>query len=91
MRQALANGFVDPTDEILTADAGPWRPVSEVVGGGAKAWRWKEHYHWYVLTVVLVGMYLLGFGLLWMLLAVGCHALWRGTMRRGPRSRMRWW
>ncbi|MFP2907497.1 hypothetical protein ACLESD_21100 [Pyxidicoccus sp. 3LFB2] len=90
VRQALSTGLVDSTDQIRTAETEPWRPVSEVVGRPARL-RWKEHFHWYVLAAVLVGMYLAGFGILWLLLVVGAHALWRNTMRRGPRGGLRWW
>ncbi|WP_163998452.1 hypothetical protein [Pyxidicoccus caerfyrddinensis] len=90
VRQALTTGLVDPTDQIRLSETEPWRPVSEVAGSRPR-WRWKEHFHWYILAVVLVGMHLTGFGLIWLLVAVGAHALWRNTMRRGPRGGLRWW
>lgn len=90
VRNALAAGLVDPSDEVRLSDAEPWRPVAEVVGRPSR-WRWKDHYHWLVLAGVLTLLLVLGAGLLWVVLAVSSHALWMVTVRRGRRQSTRWW
>lgn len=89
VRQALKTGLVDASDEISLSESEPWRPVREVLG--SPQWRWRDHFQWYVLTALLIGMFLLGAGLLWYVLLVSTSLLWFNMKRRAPRSGNRWW
>lgn len=90
VRQALMTGLVASTDQIRLSETEPWRPVSEVVGMRTRL-QWKEHFHWYVLIVMLVGMHLAGVSLIGLLGTLCTHVMWRNTERRGPRGGPRWW
>lgn len=89
VERALRVGLVSPSDEILLAGETAWQPVATVVKAERQLWR--DHYHWYVLAIVLAGAWTLGVRFLGLLLIFGTHPLWMTTFRRRRGKSVRWW